>query len=279
MQSHWTPLGLAWVKWVGQLPCRRFISHLVGRLAYYILKKRRQVVLTNLQLAMPALPAAQKKRIAQRHFVEFSRVLFDNLWGLSASESDIKKYVRLQGQLPDSGVLLSPHFLGMELTLLRLSLEYRPKRVGFHYRQLNNPFWDKVVNQLRCRFGAIGFNRLAKKHTLQMVRHLQGGEITTFSPDIAPNKRAKDTVYVPFMAQDKVATSASVLRLKKLTQTPIVPLIICLEADGYVVHLLPPLAEKDCTSLPTIATKINQIIGEWAQQQPENYYWLHRRFK
>ncbi len=271
--------GLFILQCIGRLPYRRSLGKGLGLLIYVILGSRRKVVHHNLVLAMPELSSLRHTAIAKANFIGFGQMVLDMLWALSATEEDIKRLVRINGTLPATCILLAPHFMGLDLALLRTSIEFKPNCVGYHYRRLKNNFWNEVIEVLRARFDAVGFDRLQKNSMLQLLRHSQKGNPITYSPDIAPNKRAKDTYFVPFMAQSQVATTASIIRLKKMAKGPLIPLIVDLDETGYTLHILPPIDDDSDTDTEAAVVYINQIIGKWATKKPENYYWFHRRFK
>lgn len=271
--------GLFILKAIGKLPGRRYGGKALGLLTYSVYRSRRCVVQNNLRIAMPELSDAQRNTVMRNHFIGLGKMVFDMLWALSASEEDIKNFIKMEGHLPSSCILMAPHFLGMELALLRISIDVKPNYMGYHYRRLKNNFWDEVIDKLRSRFDAVGFDRLQKNSLLKLVRHCKKGNVVTYSPDIAPSKHAKDTMIVPFMGEQQVATTGSIIRLKKMANAPLVPLIIQQRANGYVLKFLPPMDEDLCNDMKAAVIRMNEIIGEGIAKKPENYYWLHRRFK
>ena len=207
----------------------------------------------------------------------------DNFWALSASRRALCRYIRIEGDYPPGGILLVPHFIGLEASLQRLSLlpEAQTHTLGYYYKPMHNSFWDSVVERLRRRFGAVGFATNNPQHSLlSAVRYCRAGNVLCYLPDIDPRAR-KSTVYVPFMAVEQAATTTGLFRLAKAARVPIVPVIISSAPDqaGYIIKLLPPLPEFPSGDDVADAARMNQFIGVWVEKMPENYFWLHRRFK
>ena len=275
-------IGIAALVAVGRLPGRRAIGALLGMLAYAAAPRRRRIAAVNLRLTMPHLPPPARRRLLRRHFIGLGEWFMDNMWALSASPQALRRCIKLEGDAPPPGILLMPHFLGMELALLRLNVEFPELRIAYHYKPLHNDFWDVVSRRLRDRFGSSGFSAVSRHSLLAAVRHCRGGGALCYLPDIDTRGR-KSTVYVPFMAVEETATTTGPARLAKAAQAAVTPYIICRQrgggGGGYVGKILPPLENFPSGDETADAARINALIAEWVDAMPENYYWLHRRFK
>lgn len=273
-------IGIALLVAAGRLPGRRHIGALLGLLAYAVARRRRHIAAVNLRLTLPHLPPAAQRRLLRRHFIGLGEWCMDNLWALSASRAAVCRHFALEGEMPPAGsIVLTPHFLGLELALLRLNLAQPESSIAYHYKPMHSAFWDAVMQRLRARFGSTGFSTLSKHALLAAVRHCRGGGLLCYLPDIDPRAR-KSTVYVPFMAVQEAATTTGVARLAKAARAAVVPYIICRRrGGGYVGKLLPPLQAFPSGDEVADATQINALIAHWVEAMPENYYWLHRRFK
>ena len=62
-------------------------------------------------------------------------------------------------------------------------------------------------------------------------------------------------------------------------KVPVVPVIAFYKEKGVVAQLLPPLPDFPSGAEEEDTKRVNALIGEWVEKRPENYYWLHRRFK
>lgn len=263
---------------VGRLPQRRRLGALVGRIALPLMRRRRRVAEKNLLAAFPAMTAEERRQLLRRHFAALGESFMDTLWALSADERQIGAAVRVEGAFSAPCLLLVPHFLGLELALLRLSM-LSSAPLLYYYKPMHNSFWNALLDHLRRRRGADGLSTSSPTALLSGVRRLRRGAVLCYLPDIDPKLR-KSTIFAPFLGMPRAATTSALSRIAAAAKVDVVPMLIRRTADGYALRLLPPLADfpsKD--GVEADVRRINNLIGDWVLAQPENYFWLHRRFK
>ena len=264
----------------GRLPKRRALGVAFGRLAFFVMQRRRKIAAQNLRAVFPELSFAARARLLRQHFAALGISFMDSLWALSANKAEICRLVRVEGEVKAPCILFAPHFLGLDICLLRLACLPGKPPVAYYYKPMHNAFWRGVIDRLRQRFGARGYSAVSKTALLASLRQLRRSNgMLCYLPDIDPKLR-KSVVFVPFLGVERAATTIGLSRLAKMTNAPVVPTIICRQADGYVLRLLPPLPDFPGTASGVDnAKRMNEFIGEWVKKQPENYFWLHRRFK
>lgn len=143
------------------------------------------------------------------------------------------------------------------------------------YRPHENPVFDAVVLKRRqARFAKM----IARDNVKDMLRSLKQGTIVWYAPDQA--YRGRNSVLAPFFGQ-QVTTNPGTSRIAKLSGAPVVPYFPLRTAAGlnYELRILPALEALPSGDLTRDATLINQLIEEQVRQYPEQYYWVHRRFK
>ena len=281
--------GIRLLRLLGRLPCRALWGRWLGFCAYYLLPRRRRIARTNIRMALPHLPPRAQRHLLRRHFTALGVWLANGLWTLTATPSRFAARVRIVGTMPAGGILLTPHFLGMDIGLLALCLRYAEPNTAsgrqffYYYKPQRRRSADTIASALRDRFGARGLSTKSRQSFLHGARRLREGHYVCYLPDIDP-KQNKHMAFVPFLAVEQTATLTAVSHLAKLARTLVVPIITC-QNDGsdatdggdYTVHILPPLAMSgDATA---DAATINATISSWVRRHPHNYYWLHRRFK
>ncbi len=91
---------------------------------------------------------------------------------------------------------------------------------------------------------------------------------------------ASNKVMAPFFSVP-AATSANAARIAKKTGATILPVLWMREADlsGYRMEIGGELADFPSGDDMTDACRLNLLIEEQVRQAPEQYYWIHRRFK
>jgi KDO2-lipid IV(A) lauroyltransferase len=264
---HWLPLPL--LVWVGRG---------LGLLLYAVVGERRRVTLTNLGLCFPQLSAGQKSALARRHFMAFGRSIVElGLWWW-ASPARIRRLVRLEGgeRLAEYKgkpvILLVPHFVGIDAGWIRMALEQG--LVAIYTRQKNRVF-EAAMNGGRLRFGNC---ELASRQegTRKALKAMKAGRFFHYSPDM--DYGPKESVFVPFFGV-QTATITGLSRLAKLTGATVIPVITRMEANAYVARVGEPWTAYPGDDDVADARRLNAFIEAEVERSPEQYYWLHKRFK
>ena len=87
-------------------------------------------------------------------------------------------------------------------------------------------------------------------------------------------------MFVPFMGVS-AATITGTSRLARLTGARVVPFTLARTDDSgtYLIRLQPALSDFPSDSDEQDCRRINEIIETQVKQYPEQYWWMHRRFK
>jgi Kdo2-lipid IVA lauroyltransferase/acyltransferase len=266
---HWLPLSL--LAPIGQL---------VGMFAYWLVASRRRVARINLRLCFPDLSSQQRERLLRQHFRAFGRGMVEGGIGWWGSPERLRRIVRIEGQEHVDAlqgqvfVVLVPHFVGIELEGLRMTLDYRGVAVYVHQK---NPYIDAFLKRKRERFQ--GTRMISRQEGVKAVlRALQGGQALQLSPDM--DLGARDAVFVPFFGV-AAATVTALPRMARLTKARIIPLVIRQHpgGQGYVARFYPAWTNYPGTDVQEDTRRMNAFIEERIRDMPEQYLWTHRRFK
>jgi Kdo2-lipid IVA lauroyltransferase/acyltransferase len=280
---YWTTwLALALLRVLVLLPFRLQMK-LGGALGWVlrgILGERRRVAMRNLEVCFPELSVAERERLLRRLFGSLGRGVFeiglcwwgdaDRLRGLVKIEGLEHLQAALAG---DRGVIvLSAHFTTLEIGGRLLGL-FTP----FHlmYRPHKNALFEEVLRRRREHH----FERaIARDDVRSMIRSLKEGRAVWYAPDQAWDRKA--SALVPFFgipAHTNVATT----RFAQMSDARVVPFFPLRNADdsGYTLHLLPVIEGLPSDSAEIDAARINRLYEEWIRRAPEQYLWVHRRFK
>ena len=266
---HWLPL--AWLARLG----RGF-----GTLLYSIAGERRQVTLTNLHLCFPEFDDKQRSALARRHFCAFGRSFLERglLWW--ASPQRLRRMVRIEGRehLDSIGgkptILLVPHFIGLDMGWTRLTLELDMVSI---YANQKNLLFNAALLRGRTRFG--DSTLLSRQEgTRPAIRLMRAGKPFYYLPDMDYGQR--DTIFVAFFGVS-AATITGLSRLARLAGAIVLPVVTRMLPDGqgYVVNIGPPWAEFPSESVEADTRRMNAFIEAEVLRMPEQYFWLHKRFK
>jgi KDO2-lipid IV(A) lauroyltransferase len=277
-----TRLGLGAIWLLHFLPLRWLapVGSGVGALLYLLARERRAVVLTNLRLCFPQLNERERVALARRHFSAFCRSVLEHgtlWWG---SKRDVEDLVKIEGlehwrSLSERPViLLAPHFVGLDMGGIRLAADFRLNSV---YSRQKSAAADKVLIHGRTRFGQTTL--FARQDGVRkMVKSLQRGEPVYYLPDMDLGRR--NSVFTPFFGVP-AATVTGLARIAQLADAKIVPCVTrqLAGSGGYVVTLYPAWDHFPSNDVERDARRMNEFIEERVREMPEQYYWLHKRFK
>ena len=273
-------LGLMWLLRLLPLPVLAALGNGLGLLLYAFGRERRRVCLINLARCMPELAPGEREALARRHFRAFARAFLERpilWWG---SPERIRRLVRIEGMEHFEAVrggpliLLAPHFVGLDLGATRLQMEF--EMVTIYSRQKNQVF-DATLLAGRRRFGQpILLSRQDGVRTA--LRAMQAGRPFFYLPDMDYGRR--DSIFLPFFGVD-AATITGVSRLARLARARVLPCVTRMlpGGEGYVVRLLPAWENYPGASVEADTRRMNAFIEEQVRQMPEQYLWVHKRFK
>ncbi len=252
----------------------------LGMILYGLARERRRVALTNLRLCFPELPEAEREALAKRHFRAFGRSFLERglLWW--SPPEYLRRLVRIEGleHLRQAAgrpvILFVPHFVGLDMGWTRLTLELDMVSI---YAQQKNFLFNAALYKGRTRFGdSLLLSR--QEGVRQAIRAMKAGRPFYYLPDMDYGQR--DTVFVPFFAVP-AATITGLARLARMTGAVVIPVLTRMlpGGAGYVVELRPPWEAYPGESIEADTRRMNAYIEACVAEMPEQYFWLHKRFK
>jgi KDO2-lipid IV(A) lauroyltransferase len=275
-------LALIWLLHWLPLPMLAWLGNGFGLLLYAAARERRHVTLTNLGLCFPQLTAAEKSALARRHIMAFGRSFLElSIWWHCSPER-LRRLVKLEGlenldpYRDKTVILLAPHFVALDAGGMRLLLERQ--MVGMYVRQKNRVF-EKAMLDGRLRFGN-GVLASRQEGMKKVLKAMKEGYSFHYSPDM--DYGPKDSIFVPFFGV-QTATIPALSRLAKTTRATVIPFVTRMEGSGWNTHYVARLGLPwtDFPSGDDVAdtVRLNAFIEAEVLQSPEQYYWLHKRFK
>jgi len=277
-----TRLGLALIWLLHWLPLVVLapIGRGAGLLLYALAFERRRVVMTNLRLCFPELRDAQRAALARQHFAAFGRSLLEHgilWWG---SRKRVLDLVQIEGlehwhAVRDRPVIwLAPHFVGLDMGGIRLTAEYPLVSV---YSKQKNPAFDAVLLHGRTRLGPTEL--YSRQDGIRPVaKAIKSGLPFYYLPDMDFGER--DSIFVPFF-NTSAATITGLARIAALTGAAVVPAVTTQlpGGGGYVLRFYPAWENYPGDDPAADTRRMNAFIEERVREMPEQYYWLHKRFK
>jgi len=252
----------------------------IGRIAYRFIKKRRHIARCNVALCFDELDAAAQEKLVKQHFESVGIGLMEMSLAWWGSDKRMSKLTHIEGleyaqAALDAGrgvVLLAGHFTTIEIGGVLLT---RHMPFDAMYRKFENPLFEEVMRRKRERWA----RRVIKRGDFrQMLRSLKEGRAVLYMPDQAYVRQ--NSLLVPFF-DHPAPTSSGTERLVKNTGAAVIPFLPIRNTDGsgYTLKIYPALDNFPSDDSLINATRLNKIFEDQAKQAPEQYLWIHRRFK
>jgi len=280
----WFSLGLLWLLTLLPIPLLQALGAGLGELFGLLVPSRRRIVRINLRLCFPKLDDAARRKLARRHFRALGMGIFETLLAWFASDRRLQRLVDFEGvehlraaQADGGGVLLlTGHFTTMEMGCRVMRLAGLP----YHgmYRPADNPFVEYWMRRLRE--AKLGSSMVPKEDLKQVVRLLRRGANIWYAPDQALD--VANALHVDFFGQPTLTLTAT-SRLAQMGRARIVPYFPQRIGSwfGWRYRIVFRTAFEAFPSGDDAADarRVNACLEDAIRAVPEQYFWVHRRFK
>jgi len=280
---YWpTAFGLALLRVLEPLPYRLLIAlgSALGTVVRWLPLSFVRIARRNLELCLPELDGAARERLLRAHFRSLGISVFETAIAWWSSDARIHRLTRVEGlehlrhalQAGHGAILLSAHFTTLEIGARALAAVHP---ISIMYRPTKNALLGRFLahNRARLTRGAI-----PRDDIRTLVATLGANEAVWYAPD--QSFRKKGAQMVPFFGIP-AATNTATSRLAKMTGAAVLPYFPerLPGARGYRMHILEPLREFPSGDRVADATRLNALIETHIRKVPEQYLWIHRRFK
>lgn len=279
----WLLFGLWWL--AAQLPfaVQLALSRVVGFFSFRFAKRRKAIAARNLALCFPELDEAERQRLLRENFDATAMAIFEtgiSWFGskkrvMSMVEAKSMDIVQAFADKNQGFVFLVLHFTPLEL--LGAFMNYSLPRIDVSYRPHRNAVYDYVQARQRRRHNATA-GVIPRGDVRGMVRSLKSGHSMAYLPD--QDYGRKYSVFASFFGIP-TATVVGLSRIAALAKVPVVPLFCFRKSDnsGYYTEVFPPLENFPSDDPVRDATVVNAHVEACVRRCPEQYLWVHRRFK
>lgn len=280
----------AWpfIKILGLLPrpLSRGFAMVLARLFYLLHFRLRQVGRRNLAMAFPEKSEAERARILRGVFTSLGRQLselcqfprytpenVDEVVVYDGLENYERAYARGKGVL-----FLTAHFGGWELSAFAHSLHGHWLHIVM--RPMDNPYLDRMIEHYRTMHGN---KTVAKDDFVRgLLAAMKAGETVGILMDT--NMTPPQGVFVDFFGIP-ACTASGLARIALRTDAAVVPgFTIWDEELGKYRLRFDPAVELVRTGdqeadIVANTQKFTKVIEEYVRKYPEQWLWVHRRWK
>lgn len=260
----------------------KFVARLgvaLGTALYALPSRRKHIVLVNLRLCFPEKTDNELDQLAREHFRHLVRSYLERGIQWFGSAQSIRNIVQLESKIDLNAenapptIFMGFHFVGIEVGCMLYSASFP---VASLYTRMSSPGICELARRQRGRFGANMIERGTSAR--KVVGLLRSGTPVMLAADM--DQGVDNSVFVPFFGVP-ACTLTAVSRLARLGKARVVPFVteVLPNYEGYKLTIFEPLQDFPSGSDEIDARRMNAFLEEQVARFPEQYYWVHRRFK
>lgn len=275
---------LLWI--ISKLPFKLlyFVSDCVYVLVYKIIGYRKKVVRANIALALPELSEKERIETEKAFYHHLCDMFLEMIKTLSITGDEMaKRYeftnIELVHEYEKKGksiILMCSHYASWEWVII-LGRFMNFKGFGI-YKQLANPYFDKLVRDIRSKFDA---GLIDTKHAISAVRaNVARGQHGTylFISDQTPKLR-NNNYWSTFMGVE-VPIHIGGEKLARELDLNVLYIKVMKVSRGHYKATFIPISD-DVANEPqnAITEKFLRVVEAQIREEPKHYFWTHKRFK
>ena len=273
-------VSLGWV--VSRMPLRAIfqLGAVLGTLYLFFGARRRRIARRNIELCFNDLSSKERSKLLRDNFKESGIGLLESLIPWLNPGRDLKKHFEITGLDHLKGalsknkgvILIGAHFTSIDICCQPLS---ELESVAIIYRKNKNPVWEHLQTQGRLNF----FDHVIDRGDMRKIlKHLRSGKIIWYAPD--QDYGIKHSVFVPFFGI-KAATITATERIASSNGSPVLCFSVKRDNKRCKWRLL---FGKEIKNFPAESSSesariLNNALEKIIRECPEQYLWMHRRFK
>lgn len=268
------------------LPYRIFylFSDFVCFLTYNIIGYRKKVVRNNIKLALPHLSDKERLVIEKKFYIHLCDMFLEMIKTISISQKEIEKrftfsnmelYYELEKK-NKSIALMCAHYASYEWVV---SMNYYINFKGYGiYKKLANPYFDKLVKNIRSKFKA---ELITTKETIPTIKENYKKNVISlygFASDQSPRLNSEHHS-ASFMGQIVPVHTGAEMLAKRFDMNVIFLRVKKIKRGYYEASF--EVLSDDVQSVPNyeITDKFLKLVEEQIYEAPEYYFWTHKRWK
>jgi len=254
------------------------IGKAIGKLLYPFMHKLRSTAYSNISHCFPDKKQNQVNLLVKRHFEAIGVSFFETANAYYGSDKKIRKLLTItnenffQDALKEEGgiILLCSHFMPLMLGSRALLINHTIANI---YRPQNNKLFDRIMVKGYKKNGAV---MIKSTDTRSIIKAINNSLPIWYAPDQDLGKN--NSIFAPFFGI-QTATASATARLAKNNNTRVIPYSFIRTKKGYTMSFEKPIANYPSNDPIQDATIVNQILEKQIVKSPEQYLWIHRRFK
>ena len=286
LRPHYWPtwLAIGTLKALQPLPVAVLtaLGRALGSIAVRLPMSFVRIARTNMGICLPELSDQQRELLLKEHFKSLGLGIFETAIAWWGSKRRIARLTELEGlehlraalERGRGAILLSAHFTTLEIGG-RVLCDRLAGEINIMYRPTANAVLERFLAQNRSDRTK---RAIPRDDVRTLITALKANEPVWYAPDQAYRKKGAEMV--PFFGIP-AATNTATSRLVRMTGAAVLPYFPerLPGSRGYRMVIQPMLDNFPGDSAVADAKRFNDLIEVHVRHVPEQYLWIHRRFK
>jgi len=264
----------------------RRVACLLGDFVHYVVGLRRELVYTNIGISFPEKSPAEIRSISTSVYRNMAVTLIEvlrfplirnreDVAALVDMDVDVSEFKRKTRNGQTGAVMVSGHFGNWELMALAFGIMVKP--VTMIVKHLTNDLVDRKMNELRTlRGNSVVYDNLALRKGLKVLS--DGGVLAILADQSDPSA----TYFGEFLGRRATMFNGAAFFALK-AQVPLFVGMCRSISDGkYKIEML-EINTSDLTfckeDIVILSSRYTRVLEEYIQRWPEEWFWLHNRWK
>ncbi|MHA7131117.1 lysophospholipid acyltransferase family protein [Algoriphagus namhaensis] len=267
------------------LPILYVFSDILYLIARYVISYRKKVIDDNLLHAFPEKTAKERKSLRNRFYRNFTDAFFaETIKLLTISEKELKKRFQVVNQhLVDqpvldgsSSIMMAGHIFNWEMAILGVAAHTQVDAETV-YLKLNNPFFDRLLLQIRTHLGGIMTEKQAFRRSMITLRSQP--RILHLAADQRPANK-ENRYKREFLNRDAYFFEGGEVIAKRMNLPVFFGEMSKIKRGHYRFEFSPMAAPPyDQSQEHSITDEFCRRLEKNIKHQPDLYLWSHKRWK
>lgn len=275
----WLGIGLMFLTSLLPYKAKMWLGTQLGAQMYRQGGIRLKIARTNIEACFPELNDSEREKLIRQSFIANMKGMVETTiawWGkhqpiLDKLEIHGLEHLKEAEARGKGVILIGGHFSIMDLAGPMVNSIFK---FSYMYRPNNNPLFNAVIERNRKKYS---HEKFSKHEISKMTDFIKEGNTVWYGYD--QDFGARRSVFAPFFGI-QTATLKTAMWLPRETGATTLMISQLREEDGvYSIRFSPifeDIAEDDDI---TAATRFNAQLEDFIRIHPEQYLWMHRRFR
>mgnify|MGYP005993971249 CR=1 FL=1 len=262
----------------------KFSSKLSGYIMLCLgpLFRSKDITNNNLKNAFPNSTHNERKKISDRMWFNYGQILSEYMFIKNFRKSQkFSKKILVENQKvlekikleKNPVIFISGHFNNFEL--MAMHLEKSGIDLAAIYRPLNNVFLNPIMERIRKKYICKKQVKKGISGTKQLLHHFKKKTSIALMID----QRVSEGIKSKFFDKEALTTTIPAQFIKKYN-VKVVPIYIeRLKDNSFKIEVYDPLTFSKDETINSITHHLNKVLEQMIIKNPEQWIWMHNRWK